>query len=317
MELSQALRRLSKIAQARPLSLPSAADSRRKNSPPNSIPVESMGPLGDLAPEVAALPSLMPHAIPDLSEQPSFIGPTRKEKDIALWERWKQSRSDADLSALYQQFNPVIQKEVNKWAGTLARPVLEAEAKKYALTAFERYSPTAGAALGSYVTDWVKKISRLSYAHQNLARLPENKMLQFHTYNVANAHLSDTLGRQPTSDELADELAWSTKRLEQFQKDIRHQELLETGGARDEDGGGGGVSGLPFQHEESDNMVHFIHHDLPPVQKQIFEHLTGFAGAHELSNQDIMTRLNLTQGQYSYQKRLLINRIEDIMKGHS
>ncbi len=52
-------------------------------------------------------------------------------------------------------------------------------------------------------------------------------------------------------------------------------------------------------------MIDLVHHDLAPVQQQIMEHLTGYRNTKILDNRDIMKKLNLSQGQYSYQKRLL------------
>jgi len=232
----------------------------------------------------------------------------RAEQDLALWRAWKRSPIDANLSALLRQVGPLIQRETNRWAGSLARPVLEAEGKRLAVKAFETYDPNRGAALGTHVANTLLKVSRLSYSNQNVARLPENKMLQFHTYSLAHAQLSDELGRPPTTDELADHLSWSIPHLERFRKDISHQELLESGGASE-------GTGSLFEADEQDHTVDFIHHDLAPMQKLIFEHLTGYGGAKVLSNQEIMKKLGLTQGRYSYLKRQLVNHLERVTAG--
>jgi DNA-directed RNA polymerase specialized sigma subunit len=235
---------------------------------------------------------------------------SRAEQDLALWRAWKKSPTDANLSALLQQVGPLIQREVNRWAGSLARPVLEAEAKRLAVKAFETYDPTRGAALGTHVANMLLKLSRLSYSNQNVARLPENKLLQFHGYNLAHAQLSDELGRPPTTDELADHLAWSIPQLERFRRAISHQELLESGGAAP-DGNSGGL----FETDSQDHTVDFVHHDLAPMQKLIFEHLTGYGGAEVLSNQEIMKKLGLTQGRYSYLKGQMVTAVERATAG--
>lgn len=233
---------------------------------------------------------------------------TRAEQDLALWKKWRATRSPVDLSRLLDQMNPLVQREVLKWSATLAKPLLDAEGKRLAVEAFDSYDPSRGAALGTHVANRLQKMSRLSYSNQNVARLPENKLLMFHTYNVAHAKLEDAFGRTPTSDELADELGWSMKHLTQFRRQTAHQELLESGGSEGEGGPG-------FEAEETDHTVDFIHHDLPPTQKAIFEHLTGYAGTKMLSNQDIQRKLGLSQGQYSYQKKLLVDRIENVYAG--
>jgi RNA polymerase primary sigma factor len=234
----------------------------------------------------------------------------RAEQDLALWRAWKRSPTDANLSALLRQVDPLIQRAVNPWAGSLARPLLEAEGKRLAVKAFESYDPNRGAALGTHVTNWLLKLSRLAYSNQNVARLPENKMLAFHKFHVANAQLADDLGRPPTADELADHLAWSLQHLEDFRKSISHQELLESGGASTER-----ESASLYESEAQDHLVDFIHHDLPPPQKLIFEHLTGYRGAEVLSNQEIMKRLGLTQGRFSYMKKKLVDHLAHVTEG--
>ena len=233
----------------------------------------------------------------------STVTQSRSEQDRVLWDQWKKNPTDANTSALLQQINPLIQREVNKWAGTLARPLLETEGKRLAVQAFQTYDPNRGAALGTHIVNQLQKMSRLSYANQNVARLPENKMLQFHAFHVAHSELQDTLGRAPSADELSDHLGWTMQRLEHFRKLTGHQELLESGSFES------GIKGQ-IVSDDANHLVDFLHHDLPPTQKAIFEHLTGYRGAEQLNNQQIQKKLNITQGQYSYQKRQLLDTVE-------
>jgi len=230
---------------------------------------------------------------------------TRQEQDLALWRKWKQAPTDANASALLKSIDPLIQRETNKWSGSLARPLLETEGKRLAMEAFHSYDPNRGAALGTHVVNQLQRMSRLSYANQNAARLPENKMLQFHAFTMGHATLQDELGRAPTSDELSDHLGWSNKHLTKFRTEIGHQELLESGGIE-------GSSAGTFTAEESDHTVDFIHHDLSPRQKAIFEHLTGYGGAEILSHRQIQKKLSITQGQYSYDKAKLITHVGNV-----
>ena len=233
----------------------------------------------------------------------------RQTSDLEAWKTWKAKPTDANTSALLVQVSPLIHREVNKWSGTLARPLLETEGKRLAVTAFKTYDPSKGAALGTHVVNQLQRMSRLSYANQNVARLPENKMLLFHSYHLAHSELADELGRSPTTDELADRLGWPIHKIEEYRTSIGRKELLESGGLFET-----GDAGL-YDADKQEHLVDFIHHDLPPLQKSIFEHLTGYAGSEQLSNQAIQKKLNLTQGQYSYAKAKLIEHVEKIHGG--
>lgn len=227
----------------------------------------------------------------------------RQEQDHVAWQAWKKSPTDANASALLSQVSPLIHKEVSKWSGTLAKPLLETEGKRLAMQAFHNYDPSKGAALGTHIVNQLQRMSRLSYANQSVARLPENKMLLFHGYHVAHGELNDELGRHPTTDELADRLGWPIKKLEEYRKSIGRRELLESGGLFET-----GDAGL-WDDDKQSHVLDFVHHDLPAQHKAIFEHLTGYGGAEELSNQAIQKKLGLTQGQYSYAKKQLVEHL--------
>lgn len=227
-----------------------------------------------------------------------------RERDREIWDQWKKSPIDSNLQATLRQLNPLIQREVNKWTGTLARPLLELEAKRLATEAVRSFDPNRGAALGTHVANRLKKISRISYTYQNVARMPEYQTLKFHTYNLAESALKDKLGRDPTSSEIKDALGWSSNYLRNFQRGLR-REFVESGDLP------------PFFDSPSGETatIDFLYNDLSPMQKKIFEHTTGYRGSKPLDNPGLMKRLHMTQGQLSYQKKLLVNKIEDVMAG--
>ena len=228
-----------------------------------------------------------------------------KTRDLDLWKAWKKSGNPQDLQKLLDQMAPIINREVGKWAPSMSRSLLEAEGKRLAVKAFQSYDPSAGTALSTYVASRLPKLSRTVYSNQNAARLSEANSLLFHTYNSATNKLTETLGRDPTTDEMADELGWSMRKLTQFRTQAGRKEYVES-----ED--------HPDAGDNADTYLHdFIHHDLPPVQKQIFEHLTGYRGAAKLGNGGVMRKLGLTQGQYSYQKGLMVKTIEKIRRQHN
>jgi DNA-directed RNA polymerase specialized sigma subunit len=224
-----------------------------------------------------------------------------QEADLQAWQAWKRQPNDTTLQTVLDRLDPIIQTEVNRWVGTLARPALETEAKLLAVEAIQSFRPSGGASLATHVTNRLKKLSRISYTHQNIARIPEYQTLKFRTFADAQAKLMDKHGREPTHDELADELNWSKSALNNYQGSLR-REFVESGD-------------LPpfFDKDEGDSGTgDFIYHDLAPLQKKIFEHTTGYGGAKVMDNAGMMKKLKLTQGQLSYQKRLLTQNFGNI-----
>lgn len=217
------------------------------------------------------------------------------------WKRWNQTKSQIALKELFEAVDPIIQKEVNRWQGVLARPVLELRAKELALDAFNTYRPSYGAALTTHLTNYLKKLSRLIYSHQNIARIPEQRVLKIKTFEDVKQSLERELGRPPSVDELADRLGWSQRAVTQMERDLR-REAIES-------------SDIPssiFGSPSSNSYIDLVYYDLNPQQKLVFEYITGYGGKPVLSNKEIMKKLNITQGQLSYIKKQLIDKFKQM-----
>jgi len=225
-----------------------------------------------------------------------------KDRDIEVWTQWNNTKSPTDLEKVIKQLNPLIQSEVNRRAGTLARPMLETQAKILAVKAIRSYNPNRGVKLSTHVTNQLQKLSRVNYAHQNAARIPEHSMLQFHTFNIAKEDFKTDNGRDPTTVELADSLKWSTRKIEQFQTQFGRAELLESKDSPAD-------LFVPYQH---DPRLGYTYHSMSPRQQKIFEHSTGYLGAERLSNSQIMKKLGITQGVLSYEKNKIKKMLREI-----
>jgi len=193
---------------------------------------------------------------------------------------------------------PVINQQVNRWAGTLSRDLLEMQGKVLAATAIRSFDPKAGAALATHVTNQLQKLSRTVYTHTQAARLPEHKVIGMVTFHTAQEQLKNELGHDPSAGELADHLGWGTDRVQEFQRAYGRKEMLSSGEFN--------PANFPIA-DVHDPLASFVYHDMAPPQQRLFERITGFGGNKVLSNQEIMDKFKLTQGQLSYQKRKLID----------
>jgi DNA-directed RNA polymerase specialized sigma subunit len=126
-------------------------------------------------------------------------------------------------------------------------------------------------------------------------------MLQFHSFNLAKEDLKEDLGRDPTSQEMADQLKWSPKKVEQFQTQFGRAELLESIDS---------PSGM-FVAATHDPRIDYAYYGMSPRQQKIFEYTTGYLGSEQLSNTQIIKKLGITQGILSYEK----TKIREMLKG--
>ena len=227
----------------------------------------------------------------------------RQQRDLDLWKEWKKTNNPVVLQQLLSGLAPLLNREISKWDTTVPRPALESKARLLTVEALKSYDPSRGAAVGTHVASRIRKLSRHVYPYQNVARLPENQQLLYNTFQVAQNRLVDSLGRDPTHEELADELAWAPKKVTDFQKAFGRRELVESEGAQ--------ISG----DDETDSLVDFYYHGLAPHDQKLFEDITGYGTGISRTNAQLRRKHNLSQGQLSYRKRKFIDELKRIQQG--
>jgi DNA-directed RNA polymerase specialized sigma subunit len=190
----------------------------------------------------------------------------------------------------------LIQAEVNRRAGSLSRETLEGQAKKLAVNACGKFDPTRGIKLSTFIVSQLQKLSRMNYAHQKAARIPDHVAMQYPTVAMAKDNFFTEYGRDPSTEELADELRWSPKKVEQFQQRLR-PELLESGEMPSD-------IFVPHYHDPS---ISYAYHTMSPRQQHIFDLSTG---EEKHSSAAIIKKLDITQGMLSYEKK----KIRDLLK---
>lgn len=236
----------------------------------------------------------------------NIVNPVNRDKvdkDLELWEQWNKTKSPYDLQKVVDRMDPIIRSAAMRLSGgTIGQDVLLAKSKLFAVQAIKSYDPKKGVALATHITNGIAPLHRVVYTHQNTARLPENITLKLNQYNTAKDFMLSNLGREPTVEELHQELGWSAseiKKLESYQRKDLIESLNNTGDA--------------FGKEDfDDDLIAAIYYDLSTQEKKLFEYTTGY-GSYKRSNPEIMKLLNLTQPQLSYQKVLLTKKIQDLI----
>jgi DNA-directed RNA polymerase sigma subunit (sigma70/sigma32) len=210
--------------------------------------------------------------------------------DIVLWKKWKASKSDKDLSALFRRLDPLIQSNVNKYsAAPIPRSALEGEAKKWALKAFEGFNPNMGVKLSTHVSNYLRKLYRYTVQHQNIGRIPEHRALQINSYKVGVTHLHDKLGRTPTNIEVADHLAWPIKHVNEMQSSLRQDIAASTGMGEE------GVD----KHSPQMEVINLGYHSLTPEEQIVFDYTLGMHGKKKLAPGEIAATMKLSNSKVS------------------
>jgi len=85
------------------------------------------------------------------------------------------------------------------------------------ITAIGRYDPKKGAKLSTYASWWIKQSIRRALSNQSRTiRLPVHVLEKISRLKRLNHNLTDQLGREPTDDELGQELGTTASRVAQM-----------------------------------------------------------------------------------------------------
>lgn len=206
-------------------------------------------------------------------------------KELETWKAWKDTGDSTHLSSLLSSYTPLIKKNASAFYGApLPRSVIDAEAKRVAITAFTNYDPAKGVKLNTYVMSYMPKLRRYVNDHQNVARVPEEWSLRIGNFNRGESDLTSKLGRTPTSHELSDHLAWAPGDVDKMRKMLRPDLIAEQ---QDESLGRMNTTG-----EAKINMfIGYLHHELHDDEKLVFEHLYGLNGAKTANTSDELAKV--------------------------
>ncbi|MBC8436695.1 hypothetical protein H8D85_00060 [bacterium] len=127
----------------------------------------------------------------------------KKAEELQLWRQYKAGDKQA-LQLLLKSLNPLIQNQVNKFAGVgLPRISIEMEAKSLAIQSFDSYNP-ALAQLNTHLTNYLKKLQRFVMSYQNVGHIPEPRAMAIGKYHTVYENIESEKGREPTIVELSD-----------------------------------------------------------------------------------------------------------------
>lgn len=231
-----------------------------------------------------------------LRQEASQVNEQVLRQQIAVWQK---APSKALTTQLLASLTPIIQRAMSAHVGgDRANPLLRSRARRMALDALRRYDP-AQAKPSTYLYGQLAGLRRVARQQQQILAIPEQASLARVHLQRAEADLQDSLGRDPSDDELADRLGLSVRRIHQVKG---YKAPLAEGQFTQMDDEGGGFYSPGVARQDSRAWLDVIRTDLDPVNQQIMDHTLGLYGRPTMSNQDLAAKLKLSPGAISQRK---------------
>jgi RNA polymerase sigma factor (sigma-70 family) len=225
--------------------------------------------------------------------------------DTELYEAWKnapQYAKEEKLQALLTQLDGAVMSAVRVYLNSnLPFPILQSEGRRIAVEAIKDYNPSKGMSLSSYVITLVKqRLNRYVGQHQNVARIPEDKMRMIGPLREAETELANRLGREATVDEVAEHMVVPVSHVTRIRKMMRADILESSSNFAEME---------QFAADPNYERVMMAYYSLTPDEKLVFDYSMGTHGKKKLEPGEMATKLGMTSVRVSQIKKQLADKL--------
>ena len=176
-------------------------------------------------------------------------------------------------------------------------------ANAQAIKALHGYNPHKGAAVHTFVSWHLKKVKAFVLKHQNVGRIPEHRARNITQYKNTKQDLTERFGHPPDSLSLAEELGWSQAEVNRMQSELRADHIASVNPEPDT------LKDLQSSHER--DVLRYIHYDLTPDERLVFEYSLGLYGRPQLSATDISRTMSISLPKVSRIRKKIDKKLRD------
>lgn len=200
---------------------------------------------------------------------------------------------------LIRRYKPMLKIKVAAYSrAPVPIAALEGEAMRLLLLTIDKFDPKKGFKFKTYLEQNLKGLYRYTARTKNIARIPEHKVLQITRYKNAKALIHSQRGREPTTTEMADSLAWSPSQVVSMETSINRRDIA--------------ASGIETLHEQArftermEDILAFQYFEMSPEEKLVYDYSLGRHGKPRIESvKQVSRRTGLTQDKiYEIKKKL-------------
>lgn len=211
-------------------------------------------------------------------------------KGKASWQRIQEGDNNA-ISPFLSEVSPTITKAVNSFAA--GDKIYMTKARLLAIEAAKTFDPSKGANINTHVYNQLKQLQRISAQRGNLTHIPENVAQQRSQVQRAIRELTADLGDDPTTEQIADRVGMSVKRIDAL---MNYRPIVPESLAVNPEGD---AFTAVDKYKALDLYDTVIYNELDNTDKKIYEWSTGYGKGEKLSGVQIAQRLKITPAAVS------------------
>ena len=201
----------------------------------------------------------------DMIELVKTIEPERRR--IERWWEVVSARGQGASERLTSSNQRLVASVARRYLGKgLSFPDLIQEGNLGLMRAVEKYDPHRGYKFSTYATWWIRQaITRALADKGRPIRLPVHVVERIQQLNAAERRLTRDKGRDPTTEELAEELEWTTDQVETLMRQRQNQHTVSFAtplGAKE--------SSLDDRIEQKSTLGDFIKDSIPDTSEWAF-----------------------------------------------
>lgn len=202
----------------------------------------------------------------------------KREHEDTLLHAYKKNPAQSTFMPLYQSYKPMILQAASK--NMFGSPIPKAAhvmlAAQNFMNAANRFDASKGAKFRTYMFNTVSDGGkRLNLKYQNIGYIPESRAIKYQAYQTAHYLLRENLKREPSTLELADELAMPPAEIERMRKEIRQDLILNEALPN--------VGPAFAQSDKAMQVARDLQYALIPKHRAVLEHAVGLNGLTSLT----------------------------------
>lgn len=243
--------------------------------------------------------------MPSTSPKPNG-GFFSKEEDSLpyqpAYDAWTADPTPENANTLLGHMEPIMGTAISRYAGK-DDPLIRSRARRMTLDAFRTFDPNRGVKLTTHVMNHLQGLRRASRQQQQFLRVPERAAMEQAYMQRMEAELQETLGRDPSTTELADYSGLPLPKIARLRKYL-------PGAAESSLADDTAIESPLDPLNREMRIAELLHSELPERDQRIMEWSLGMWGTPKLSNLEIASKLGVTPGAVSQRKSLLQKRLD-------